>query len=309
MNNVLNIINPAGNGGAGLNVWESFKEAWAEPIDPANVVFTDRPGQARDIAAAGNGYDILAAAGGDGTVGEVLSGIMDRPEPRPRLAIIPCGTGNDIAQNAGIFSEADAIDALRKGTSHAFDLIRIDRQVDGHDEHRYAFLFANAGFSSIPMLKPWMKRILGATCAYYLATLLQTIVYRSPHMVVRIDGREHVGQTFLVVVGNAEYAAGGCMRIAPGASTNDGVLNVSIIESVSIYKVVTKLFASIAKGTHINEPEVSYFTGRKIEVHSEPPAVLDLDGELFGTTPATISVCPSVVEVICSKNVRTRSGT
>jgi diacylglycerol kinase (ATP) len=119
-------------------------------------------------------------------------------------------------------------------------------------------------------------------------------------MVVRVDGKEHVGKTYLVVAGNSEYAAGGCMRLSPGAITDDGVLNISIMKSASIYKVVTKLFAGIAAGTHINEPEVSYFTGRNIEVRSEPAAVLDLDGELFGTTPATISVCPLALEILCT---------
>ena len=299
LNKVLYIVNPAGNGGAGMKVWETFKSSWADPIDSAHVMFTERPGHAREIAASCNGYAIIAAVGGDGTVGEVISGIMDRQKPRPRLAVIPCGTGNDIAQNAGIFSVADATAALRDDNPRSFDLIRVDRPVDGRTEHRHAFLFANTGFSSIPMMKPWMKRLLGATGAYYLATLLQTIAYRPPHMVVRVDGKEYAGNTFLVIAGNAERAAGGCMRICPGAITNDGELNISIIKSVSVYKVVTKLFACIAKGTHINEPEVSYFTGKKIEVQSSPPALLDLDGELFGTTPATISVCPLALEVVC----------
>jgi len=237
--------------------------------------------------------------GGDGTVGEVISGIMEQQELKPKLAVIPCGTGNDVAQNAGIFSVADAATALREGQSRAFDLIRVDGQVDGREEHRHAFLFGNAGFSSIPMMKPWMKRLLGATGAYYLATLMQIFAYRAPHMTVRVDDHEYVGPTFMVVAGNAEWAAGGCMRISPGAITNDGDLNVTIIESVSIYKVLTRLFPNIAKGTHINEPEVSYFTGRKIEVHSEPPAVLDLDGELFGTTPATFSIRPLALEIMC----------
>jgi len=299
LNKVLYIVNPAGNGGAGMKVWETFKSFWADPIDSAHVVFTERLGHAREIAASCNGYEIIAAVGGDGTVGEVISGIMDRQEPRPRLAVIPCGTGNDIAQNAGIFSVADAAAALHEGQSRAFDLIRVGRPVDGQTEHRHAFLFANTGFSSIPMMKPWMKRLLGATGAYYLAALLQALAYRSPHMVVRVDGKEYVGNTFLVIAGNAERAAGGCMRICPGAITNDGELNISIIKPVSVYKVITQLFPRIAKGTHINAPGISYFTGRKIEVQSEPPAVLDLDGELFGTTPATFSVCPLALGVVC----------
>jgi diacylglycerol kinase (ATP) len=144
-----------------------------------------------------------------------------------------------------------------------------------------------------------MKRLLGATRAYYLATFLQVLAYRAPHMTVRVDGREQVGPTYLLIVGNAEWAAGGSMRICPGACTDDGELNLVIISPTSIFRIVTKLFSSIAKGTHIDLPEVDYFTGKKIEVHSEPPSIVDIDGELFGTTPASFSVCPLALEVIC----------
>lgn len=304
MNNILYIINPASNGGAGRKAWEAFKSRHATPIDPMHVVHTDYPGHAREIAATRAGYDIVAAVGGDGTVHEVISGIMARKDSRPRLAVIPCGTGNDIAHNADIFSVNDAVNALREGESRAFDLIRVDRQ----DECRYAFLFANVGFSSIPMMKPWMKRLLGATGAYYLATFLRILTYRSPHMDLRVDERSYAGRTFLLVAGNAEWAGGGSMRICPGASTSDDELNITIISSVSIYKVVTRLFTSIARGTHINEPEVSYFGGRKIKVHSEPPAVLDLDGELFGSTPATITVCPLALNIVCNQNRKHADG-
>lgn len=292
---MLYIINPAGNGGAGIHAWDDFKSCWPDSIDPIHVHFTERPGHARKIAAAGQTYDILAAVGGDGTVGEIISGMMDMPGIKPRLAVIPCGTGNDVAQNAGIFSIDDAATALRNGYSRAFDLIRVDKE----DECRHAFLFGNAGFSSAPKMRPWMKRLLGARGAYFLATFLQIIVYRAPHMTVRIDGHEHSGKIYLVITGNAEWAGGGCMRVCPGARTDDGLLNVAVIASASVCRVITKVFTCITSGAHIDLPEVAYRTGRKIEVHSEPPAALDLDGELFGTTPATLSVCPAALEVLC----------
>lgn len=296
MINVLFIVNPASNGGAGIKAWQTFQSTRPDPIDSSSVVFTEYPGHAREIAAASTAYDILAAVGGDGTVGEVISGIMDSKEPRARLAIIPCGTGNDVARDAGILSVSGAVSVLRKARSRPFDLIKVAKA----DEYRYAFLFANAGFSAIPMLKPWMKRMLGAKASYYLATLLQVLLFHPPHMTLRIDGRKLEGPVFLVVAGNAEYAGGGSMRIAPGARTDDGELNISVVGKVRTGKVITRLFSSLAKGTHINEPEVSYLTGREIEISSEPPAVLDLDGELFGTAPATISVCPKALHIICS---------
>ena len=100
MSKSLYIINPAGHGGVGPRVWEEFKTLWSDLIDPEHIVITERPGHAREIVVSTQGYDIFTAIGGDGTVGEVISGIMEHPEPRPRLAIIPAGTGNDIARNA-----------------------------------------------------------------------------------------------------------------------------------------------------------------------------------------------------------------
>ncbi|MEE9369392.1 MAG: diacylglycerol kinase family protein [Pontiella sp.] len=300
MNKVLYIVNPAGHGGGGIKAFQAFKSAWGESIDPAQVMITERAGHAEQIAAAADGYDIIVAVGGDGTVGEVISGIMKRTGIRPKLAIIPCGTGNDIARVAGIHSVVNAATALRAGKARAFDLIRVDGQIGEQADFRYAFLFGNTGFSGIPMLKPWMKRLLGATGAYYLATLKQIFFYRAPKMTVRVDDQEFTGHTYLVVAGNAEWVSGGSMRLSPGAIPDDGLLNVSIIPSLSVFTVVTKLFFTIAKGTHINTPGVSYITGRKIEVHSEPPAVVDLDGELFGTTPVTYTVCPGILEMVYS---------
>ena len=301
MPDILYIINPKGHGGAGLKAWDTFRISWGEPIDPSNVIMTERAGHAEEIAAAENDYEIIAAVGGDGTVGEVISGMMKRAGARPKLAIIPCGTGNDIARAAGIFSIADSVKALRNKKEHAFDLIQVDGHVDGQAERRFAFIFGNTGFSGIPMIKPWMKRLLGATGAYYLATLKQILVYRAPHMTVRVDDQEFTGNTYLVVAGNAEWASGGSMRIAPGALPDDGLLNISIIPELTRRTVITKLFSTIAKGTHINTPGVRYITGRKIEIESDPPAVVDLDGELFGTTPVTYTVCPGILNMICAK--------
>lgn len=298
LNTTRYIINPAGNGGAGLKEWETFKSIWKNPIDSEQVAFTTRAGHARELATSFAGCNIIVVAGGDGTVGDVISGIMDCPEPRPKLGIIPCGTGNDIARNAGIFSMNDAIEALNSANVRFFDLIQVDRIQDTRTETRHAFLFANAGFSAAPMLKPWMKRLLGATGAYYLSTLLQALIYRPPNMEVIVDNQKFTGKLFLVMAGNAEYAGGGSMRIAPEARTDDGKLNISIIQSVPKIKLISHLFSSIANGDHIHDPGVTYISGEKIAVTCAPPALLDLDGELYGTSPATFSVCPGALKIL-----------
>jgi diacylglycerol kinase (ATP) len=295
---VFYIINPAGQGGKGTRAWEKFRKLWPARMDPAQVCVTERPGHARELATTIEGRDIIAAVGGDGTVGEVMSGIMDRQGTRPRLAIIPGGTGNDIALSMGITSIEDGVRSLREGRARAVDLIRVDGQVEGKPGHRHAFLFAAVGFSSYPMVRPWMKRLMGPRGAYYLGTLLKALIYQPPQMIIRTAGGECRGRIWAVVAGNAEKSAGGSMCLAPGARIDDGELNITIIPAGQKFKMITRLMPRIASGSHTTEPGISYFPGQRIEIVSEPPALLDLDGDFFGLTPATVTVCPRMLEIM-----------
>lgn len=294
----LYIVNPAAFGGRGGEAWKHFRDQ--HPGLPGeDQVITTGPGHAREIAASAKDRRILAAVGGDGTVGEMISGIMERPEPRPALAVIPAGTGNDIARIAGIGSIDDAAAAMRGGTTRKFDLFRVDCMLDGQPTHSYAFLASYVGFSVVSSrtLKPWMKRLLGAKKAYYLATILGILRYRLPNMTLRCGDRSHKGRTWMVIVGNVDRIGGGSMCVAPGASPDDGVLNVSIIASMSKAAILRKL-PGLATGAHINEPEVSYFPGEKIEVTSDPPASVEVDGDVCGITPVTYTICPKAIEII-----------
>ncbi len=306
MSNILYVINPAGHGGAGIKVWEQVQSQWSNQIDSEDVHFTERQGHARKIAAAARGYDILTAIGGDGTVGEIMSGIMDHVDPRPKLAIIPAGTGNDIARNLGISSIGDAVDALHGDHARKVDLIRIDCQVEGRGANRYAFLTANVGFSSIPMVRPWMKRYLGPKGAYYLGTILQILAYRAPHMTVRWEEQEYSGRVVVVIVANVERTAGGSMCLAPGARFDDGQVNVSIMPSRSRLNMATTL-TKVASGAHTREPGAQYFPVEKVELQSDPATIIEVDGDLFGMTPATFTVCPNAVQILCPDRTQ-RSG-
>jgi YegS/Rv2252/BmrU family lipid kinase len=295
---VLYIVNPAGHGGAGITAWKQFQTLWPDPIDPEDVIVTERAGQAREIAAVRDDHEVLAAVGGDGTANEIMSGIMEHQEPRPKLAIVPGGTGNDIAREVGIRTVDDAVIALRDGHDRAFDIVRVDYQAAGQHKQRHAFLHGIAGFSSIPMVKPWMKRLLGPKGAYYLGTLLQIVAYRAPHMTVRSEGREYSGRAYIVIAGNTEWSAGGSMRLSPGARTDDGELNVTVIPAKSRFRMTTRLLPRVASGSHTHEPGVLYFPAREVVVYSERPVPLELDGDLFGTTPATFTICPLSLRVV-----------
>ena len=88
------------------------------------------------------------------------------------------------------------------------------------------------------------------------------------------------------------------MCVAPGALMDDGELNVTVFPVKSKFKMITRLLPKLATGEHIKEPGVAYFPAEKVEIYSDPPAILDLDGDVFGTTPATFTVCPGALQVL-----------
>jgi len=100
---------------------------------------------------------------------------------------------------------------------------------------------------------------------------------------------KYSGPYWMVIVGNAEWTGGGRIRLSPRALMNDGKLDIAIIPFQSKFRMITKLLHKIVSGEHINDPSVSYFPGEKVEVDSTTPIDLELDGHLYGTTPATFS--------------------
>ncbi len=302
MGRILYIVNPAAFGGQGHWGWKKFSLRWSEQINEQDIIVTKETGHARQIASSCPHYDIFAVAGGDGVINEVFSGIMDRQEQKPALAIIPAGTGNDIAFNLGIKTIDDAVRVLRQGHSKDFDLFRIDCKLSGQPAHRYSFLSCGVGFSAISysMVGPWMKRLFGSKAAYSLAIVMGALFYKPAQMTVRWQDNEYSDRTTITVISNAEWLTAGATRVAPGALMDDGKLNITIIPSQSKFSTLCKI-AKSTKGAHINDPGIAYFTAERVEVESESPIKLAIDGDIFGTTPAVFTVCPKAISILVPK--------
>ena len=293
----LYIINPKGNGGAGVKAWGKFRKLSNEKIDDKDVIYTERPSHATEIAAAAEGYETIVSVGGDGTVNEVLQGVM-RNESRPALALIPAGTGNDVGRNVGINSVNDAFKALNEHHTEKYDLL----EAEYGEERRYSFLYTTFGFSGSHRVKPWMKRLLGPKIAYYLATFLEIILYHPLDMIIKWDEGQFNGKAVIVIVANVERSGGGSMVIGPGATPIDGKMTVTIVPFKSKFDMLFRKFPKTPTGEIIHEPEVLFFQANAISVSSSPPADMDMDGEIHGITPAVVRILPRAVEVVSLQN-------
>jgi YegS/Rv2252/BmrU family lipid kinase len=294
MDRRLYIINPAGNGGAGVRVWEQFKELWNHPLDENDIIFTKRPGHAIEIASTAEGYTTLVSVGGDGTVNEVMEGIM-KNRSGPSLAMIPAGTGNDVGRNVGITSLHRAVSALKDNHRGKYDVLKVDY---GRDV-KYSFLTTNFGFSANHRVIPWMKRRFGPAIAYYFSTFLEILLFRPWNMTIEWDTGKYSGNTTIALFANVERSSGGSMVVGPGASPVDGKITGTIVPFKSKLDCLFVKFPKTPKGTIIEEPDVQYFQTETVRILSTPPTDMDIDGDIFGRTPATVTVCPKAIRVVC----------
>jgi YegS/Rv2252/BmrU family lipid kinase len=297
---ILLIANPAAAVGRVARRWESLLVDLEARKLKADHVITAGPGHAVSLAReASRSYDVVAAVGGDGTVNEVASGILLAGEAKTALAVIPFGTGNDAAQLLGIRSVEEAVNALASGTTRTIDAIEVRCHDAGKEVTRYALLYAAVGFAGelLKCTTPAVKRLFGPRYCYSVGFFRALLGFRSPTMRVRCDDREFNGRMFLVSAGNAEIVGAGTMRLSPGAKVDDGKLNVNVIEDLGRLETA-RWFPKVLKGMHTTHPKVRYFATTSVTVECKPLMEVQMDGELFGHTPATFRVIPRAIRMI-----------
>ncbi len=264
------------------------------------MITTQGPGDAT-AQAAGLPSEIgtVLAAGGDGTVREVVDGLLSVPGPRPRLGVLAFGTGNDFAAQLGMGSDEDIAAAVAGGGSRELDVLEVRLQLEGIEVLRHALLFAAVGFSSelLRATTPRVKRWFGAKLSYPVGFFRALVRHHPVRLRVR-TGRGEVDESLVVALAaNAPYAGGGMMHIAPRASLTDGWAHVSLIRGLGRLQIAGQ-FLRLVRGTHIRHPQVEHFTDRMMNVDADPPQAVALDGDLVGETPMRVRLLPGVLRVV-----------
>lgn len=296
------LVNPNADLG---RAWRSVGNlrSLVEEYGGADWVGSVYPGHAITLAhqAAQAGYDLVIAAGGDGTVHEVINGLMQVPrESRPRLGIVPLGSGNDFAQSIGIPTQP--IEALRKifiGQPQTIDLgvFEIEK-----GEREYFDNTFGMGFDATVTIRTHrLTHIHGFMM--YLVAVLQTIAlnHDAPRMHILADETAWEEQTEMLVVCNGPREGGGFL-VAPQAIATDGWLNYASICRVSRLMML-RMIPEVMNGRHGRFKQVRLGQLRKLQIESERPLTIHADGEVvcgFETTARNIrvEVVPSALELI-----------
>ena len=296
------IVNPeAANGAVGKN-WPRIRDFLQAEGARFDAVLTEEPGHATRLArqALDDGYRTIVAVGGDGTLNEVINGLVEEEsvDPEVTLGIIPRGTGADFARMVGIPRDyMEACRQLLRLEPRLVDLGRITCLREGREVERYFINAAGLGFDGeVSEVVNRFPKVLGGTITYLACLLISLVTYRNKHVELSFDGQRVRGRINSVVLCNGRYFGGG-MFIAPGASLDDGLFDVVILGNLNKLEVVANL-PRIYKGTHLTHPKVSHFCAREVHVEARERMFLQAEGELIGEAPATFQIIPQALRVL-----------
>lgn len=249
------------------------------------------------------GYDGLVAAGGDGTLFEVLNGLYRHaPERRVPLGLVPVGTGNAFARDLGL-QPGDwekGVGLIGAGQRRRVDVGRVEygwpeRPEDGADPQSFHFLnIVGAGLPVDAMRAAEHLKLIGRS-AYSLAAFWRAMVLRSYPLSIQLDGQRIEQDAMFVEISNTRYT-GTSFLMAPAARLDDGLLDVTLVCRLPRLRLL-RLFPTIYSGRHVEFEEVTTRQARTIRIEAPPGLVLAPDGELRGCTPATVTCLPGDLEI------------
>ncbi len=293
-NGPLIVVNPVAGSGRALGMVGWIRER-LELRPDIDLRVTTRSGEAEEMAAAAmrEGRERVVAVGGDGTVQEVLNGLL-AGGGQPALGVVPVGTGNDLARSLGLPSDpAKAWTAAIGGTTRPLDAARA---TNGEGRERWFASAGGIGFDAqVAMAMAARQGWQAGRAGYLLTTISELRRFENRRVRVTIDDEVVEGSVLFVAVANGEYYGGG-MRIAPGAQTDDGRLDICVVGDISRLTAIRQL-RNLYRGTHVAHPAVSTHAGAVVLIEGDEPTRVHLDGEPFGTLPLRVEVAPGVVRV------------
>ena len=296
------ILNPMADMGNAWRIARDLRSITEQHggVDWSGTVY---PGHAIDLAkqAGEQGYDMVIAMGGDGTVHEVINGLMKVPEERrPVLGVVPAGSGNDFAHAIGVPTKSDH--ALVHALDHAAFAVDLGVMTDEHGKLEYFDNTTGIGFDSVVTIRSHRLPVLRGFLMY-LTAVIQTILLNHNAITMQIETEEQtwVQSNLLLTMCNGPREGGGFM-MAPEAKIDDGILHYAMIKKVS-RPMMFRLIPEVMNGTHGRFQQVTMGSCKTMSVSADRPMYIHCDGEIysgFGTDvrKVTFEVLPGALRVV-----------
>ncbi|KAA3619268.1 MAG: diacylglycerol kinase family lipid kinase [Calditrichaeota bacterium] len=292
---LLVIFNPNAGHGRAAKLLTEVKAEFAQQNLEAEFKFTEYPGHGKkilretDLAA----YAGIIAAGGDGTVFEVVNGLyLNGAQPKNKMGVLPVGTGNAFARELHLKSTdwKKAVEIIAQNKTKNIDVGHFKTK----EEELYYLNILGLGFVA-DVGKTASKLKIFGNSAYILGVLYQLAFLKNYQLSIELDGKKIEQDNVFVEVSNTRYT-GTTFLMAPNAKIDDGLLDVTLLQKLTRRRIL-KLLPTIFTGEHINYPEVTTLQARHIKISTSVPKLLTPDGELFGFSPVEITCLQEDVEV------------
>ncbi|HSO13528.1 MAG TPA: diacylglycerol kinase family protein [Anaerolineales bacterium] len=274
------ILNPMADMGNAWRVARDLRSITEQhrDIDWSGTVY---PGHAIELAkqAGEQGYDLVIAMGGDGTVHEVMNGLMQVPEDkRPILGVVPAGSGNDFGH--GIKASTVPTEALNRAINGEPSTVDLGVMIDGNGRKEYFDNTLGIGFGAIVTIRSHQLPLLRGFIMYLTAVIQTIILDHNPiKMQIEVDGKKKEESVIYLILCNGPREGGGFL-IAPDAKIDDGLLDYAMITNVSRL-MMFRIVPEVMRGTHGRFKQVTIDRCKKFTLTADRPLYIHADGEIF----------------------------
>lgn len=299
------IVNPNSGGGSVGKNWEDLLKRIEDKIGKIQATFTNAKGHGSNVALdlCKKGIEVLVIIGGDGTISEVVDGIIKSKKTSVSIVVLNLGTGGDFSRSLGVPGDLNlALDKIKNGKIRKTDVgfVRYKSEKTGENLTRYFINIIGCGMAGavVQTVNKSSKKFGGFS--YYLGSIANIFSYQNKALKFRMDGGEWLERKVTsLAICNGQYFGGG-MRVSPNSELSDGFLDAVVIGDWNLFQ---KVFYSkkFYNGTITNTPKVESYKCKKIEIipiQSDNAAIIDCDGEDIGKIPMTIEVLPSAVSFL-----------
>ena len=264
------------------------------------VRLTEHAGHAIQIAreSSHDGKRFLVAVGGDGTIHEVVNGMIENDAPIAEnavLGVVSAGTGSDFIKTFGLPSSPSvAVSHLDGDDSFPIDIGKIVYQENGAEVTRYFANIAEAGLGADVVARAQkLPRWLGPT-VYLAAFWLTMRKHKIAQIKVDLVDRTYEGPANNIVVANCQFFGGG-MKIAPKAAPTDGLLDIQVEHARK--REAISIMPKIFKGEHLPHPDIEEYKRVRCDLQADRPLLIEADGEVLGHTPARFEVLRDLINL------------
>ena len=289
------LVNPYSGKNQSLKIFQSIKPLLNQKNIDFDFYKTEYKEHAIEIVKKIelNIYNALIIIGGDGTFHEVVTGLMKRKDSqRLPIGIIPGGSGNSFLYETNHINPISIFKKILLFKKRRVDILEIKTV----DTILYSINLVGWGLVTNIGEKAEKYRWLGPS-RYTLVSLIEIIKNKNRSATLTIENKKNTDQFTFIIACNTKYVGKG-MYMAPKASTNDGLLDLIVVKGNLSRRRLFKTLPKLFKGTHLRDPNITYHQISNFSIETKEKDLLNIDGELKGTTPISVKVIPNAIEIL-----------